>query len=200
MRDTTLAGAVTGRETIVKQAGLVLGGSLFIAIAAQVMVPFYPVPMTLQTLAVLIVGLSFGARLGALTLCAYLAEGAMGLPVFAGGMAAPALIGPTAGFLFGFVLMAWAAGLAADRGLARGPVSTALAAVAASALLYLPGVAWPMALAELAGISGKWVGSSSDAIWTHWIAPFLLGDAVKALVAPMVLWGGWKAVRARSRG
>ncbi|MBZ0122534.1 MAG: biotin transporter BioY [Roseovarius sp.] len=197
MRETTLAGAVIGRETLVKQAGLVLGGSLLIALAAQVSVPFYPVPMTLQTLAILIVGLGFGARLGALTLLAYLAEGAMGLPVFAGGMAAPALIGPTAGFLAGFVLMAWLAGLAADRGLTRGPVSTALVALAVSAILYIPGVAWPMAVAELAGIGGKWVGSSADAIWTHWVAPFLLGDAVKAAVAAMVMWGGWKAVRAR---
>jgi len=197
MRDTTLAGALIGRETIVKQAGLVLGGSLFIALAAQVMVPFYPVPMTLQTLAILIVGLSFGARLGAATLLAYLAEGAMGLPVFAGGMAAPALIGPTAGFLVGFVLMAWLAGLAADRGLTRGPVSTALVALVASAIIYIPGVAWPMAVAEVAGISGKWVGSSADAIWTYWVAPFLLGDAVKAVIAAMVLWGGWKAVSAR---
>lgn len=197
MRDTTLAGAVIGRETIVKQAGLVLGGSLFIALAAQVMVPFYPVPMTLQTLAILIVGLTFGARMGAATLLAYLAEGAMGLPVFAGGMAAPALIGPTAGFLVGFVLMAWLAGLAADRGLTRGPVSTALVALVASAIIYIPGVAWPMAVAEIAGIGGNWVGSSADAIWTYWVAPFLLGDAVKAVIAAMVLWGGWKAVSAR---
>lgn len=197
MRDTTLAGALIGRETIVKQAGLVLGGSLFIALAAQVLVPFYPVPMTLQTLAILIVGLTFGARLGAATLLAYLAEGAMGLPVFAGGMAAPALIGPTAGFLVGFVVMAWLAGLAADRGLTRGPVSTALVALVASAIIYIPGVAWPMAVAEIAGISGKWVGSSADAIWTYWVAPFLLGDAVKAVIAAMVLWGGWKAVSAR---
>jgi len=194
MRDTTLAGAVIGRETLLKQAGLVLGGSLFIALAAQVSVPFYPVPLTLQTLAILIVGLSFGARLGAATLLAYLAEGAMGLPVFAGGGSAPALLGPTAGFLFGFVLMAWLAGLAADRGLARGMVSTALVGVAVSAILYIPGVAWPMALAEVAGMTGKWVGSSADAIWTWWVSPFLLGDAVKAVLAAMVVAGGWKAL------
>ena len=197
MRDTTLARAAIGRDTLFKQAALVLGGSLFIALAAQVSVPFYPVPMTLQTLAILIVGLTFGARLGALTLVAYLAEGAMGLPVFAGGMSAPALIGPTAGFLFGFVAMAWLAGLAADRGLARGVLPTALVGVAVSALLYIPGVAWPMALAEIAGLGGKWVGSSADVIWSFWVSPFLLGDAVKAVIAAMVVAGGWKALRAR---
>ncbi|KZY48459.1 biotin transporter BioY [Roseovarius sp. HI0049] len=153
--------------------------------------------MTLQTLAILIVGLTFGARLGAVTLAAYLAQGAMGLPVFANGASALALIGPTAGFLYGFVLMAWVAGFAADRGLTRGVVSTALVALVASAVLYIPGVAWPMAVAELAGIGGKWVGTSAAALWSGWVAPFLLGDVVKAVIAAMVVTGGWKAVQAR---
>ena len=194
MRDTTLAGAVIGQSTLLKQAALVLGGSLFIAMAAQVSVPFYPVPLTMQTLAILIVGLTFGARLGAATLVAYLAEGAIGLPVFANGGSAPALIGPTAGFLFGFVLMAWLAGLAADRGLTRNVVSTAIVGVVVSAILYIPGVAWPMAVAEMAGMTGKWVGSSADVIWSYWVSPFLLGDVVKAVIAAMVVTAGWKLV------
>lgn len=197
MRETVLSKAVIGRDSLITKTALVLGGSLFIALAAQISVPFYPVPMTLQTLAILIVGLTFGARLGALTLAAYLAEGAMGLPVFANGHSAPALLGPTAGFLFGFVLMAWLAGLAAERGLARGVVSTAIAGIVISALLYIPGVAWPMAVAEAAGLTGKWVGSSADTIWTYWVSPFLLGDAVKAVIAAMVVAGGWKALKGR---
>lgn len=197
MRDTTLARAVIGRDSLLKQAALVLGGTLFIALAAQVSIPFYPVPLTLQTLAILIVGLTFGARLGALTLATYLAEGAMGLPVFANGASAPALFGPTAGFLFGFVLMAWLAGLAADRGLARGVVSTAIVGLVVSAILYIPGVAWPMAVAEVAGLTGKWVGSSVDVIWTYWVSPFLLGDAVKAVIAAMLVSAGWKAVQSK---
>ncbi|MEQ8897544.1 MAG: biotin transporter BioY [Roseovarius sp.] len=197
MRDTTLAGAVIGHDSLLKQAALVLGGTMFIALAAQVSIPFFPVPLTLQTLAILIVGLTFGARLGAVTLAAYLAQGAMGLPVFANGASALALIGPTAGFLYGFVLMAWVAGFAADRGLTRGVVSTALVALVASAVLYIPGVAWPMAVAELAGIGGKWVGTSAGALWSGWVAPFLLGDVVKAVIAAMVVTGGWKAVQSR---
>ena len=90
--------------------GLIIAGTAILALAAKVQVPFWPVPMTLQTLAVLIVGLTFGARMGAVTLLAYLAEGASGLPVFAGGMNGVAFAGPTAGFLVGFVLMAWVAG------------------------------------------------------------------------------------------
>ncbi len=197
MRDTVLSKAIIGSDTFLKKAALVLGGSLFIALAAQVSVPFYPVPLTMQTLAILIVGLTFGSRLGALTLIAYLAEGAMGLPVFANGGSAPALIGPTAGFLFGFVGVAYLAGLAVEKGLARGVVTTALAGIVISALLYIPGVAWPMAVAEMFGATGKWVGSSADVIWTYWVSPFLLGDAVKAVIAAMVVWGGWKALEAR---
>ncbi|MBC7132796.1 MAG: biotin transporter BioY [Roseovarius sp.] len=187
MRAQVLTQAVIGHDTMLRKAGLVLGGSLFIAAAAQVSVPFFPVPLTLQTLAVLIVGLTFGARLGAATLLAYLAEGAMGLPVFAGAQSAASLVGPTAGFLYGFVAMAWLAGLAVERGIARGPVSTALVGVAVSALLYIPGLAWP-ALA---------MGKALPDLWAYWMAPFLLGDVVKAVIAAMVVWGGWSALRTR---
>lgn len=187
MRAQTLTQAAIGHEGLVRKAGLVLGGSLFIALAAQVSVPFFPVPLTLQTLAVLIVGLTFGSRLGAATLLAYLAEGAMGLPVFAGGMNGASLVGPTAGFLYGFVGMAWLAGFVVERGLARGVVTTALCGVVISALLYIPGLAWP-ALA---------LGKSMPDLWAYWMAPFLLGDVVKAVIAAMAVWGGWKTVAAR---
>ena len=190
MVDTVLGRSATGRAAFLKMALLALGGTALIALSAQVSVPFYPVPMTLQTLVILIVGLTFGARLGAATLALYLAEGAMGLPVFAGGASAPALIGPTAGFLFGFAGMAWLAGLAADRSLARGFVTTALCCVVIAGLLYLPGAAWPMAVAELTGVSGKWVGVSATHVWASWVSPFLFGDVIKAVVAAMVVSGG----------
>lgn len=196
-RDTVLGKALVGSEALGWKAAMVLGGSLFIAVAAQISVPMIPVPMTLQTLAILIVGLTFGARLGAATLIAYLAEGAMGLPVFAGGKSTLALVGPTAGFLVGFVMMAWLAGLAAERGLARGVLGTALTGIVVSVLLYVPGVAWPMAFAGVFGIEGGWVGSSGDAIWTYWVSPFLLGDALKAVIAALVVSGGWAALKAR---
>uniref|UniRef100_UPI003B522CFE biotin transporter BioY n=1 Tax=Roseovarius indicus TaxID=540747 RepID=UPI003B522CFE len=196
MVDTVLGRSATGRAAFLKMALLALGGTAFIALSAQVSVPFYPVPMTLQTLAILIVGLTFGARLGAATLALYLAEGAMGLPVFAGGASAPALIGPTAGFLFGFAGMAWLVGLAADRGLARGFVMRALCCVVIAGLLYIPGVAWPMAVADMAGASGRWAGVSAEQVWTSWVSPFLLGDMIKAIVAALLVCGGrpiWKA-------
>jgi biotin transport system substrate-specific component len=187
-RDTTLSAALLGPATIWKQAALVIGGSLLIALSAQVSVPMIPVPMTLQTLAVLLVGLVYGSRLGALTLLAYLAEGAAGLPVFANGSAGIAhLAGPTAGFLWGFVAMAWLAGYAVERGIARGFLPTAAVAIAVSALLYLPGVLW-LAHATPLDLQGALKAG---------MLPFLLGDAVKAVIAALVVSGGWAALRAR---
>ncbi|NCQ23537.1 MAG: biotin transporter BioY [Rhodobacteraceae bacterium CG17_big_fil_post_rev_8_21_14_2_50_63_15] len=187
MNDRVLSTAVIGQDSWLRKAGLVLGGSFLIALAAQVSVPFYPVPMTLSTLAILFVGLSFGSRLGAVTLLAYLAEGAIGLPVFANGMNGAAFFGPTAGFLIGFVGMAWLAGLAVEKGLARGPVATSLCTIGISALLYLPGLAWPATM----------MGKTWDALWSGWMAPFLLGDTVKAVLAALIVSGIWTIVKSR---
>lgn len=181
-------------QSLLSKGLMVLAGTLFIAIAAQVSVPFFPVPLTLQTLAILIVGLTFGSRMGAVTLLTYLAEGAMGLPVFANGANTAALMGPTAGFLFGFVGVAYLAGLAVEKGLARGVVSTAIVGIVVSALLYVPGAAWPMGVAGAFGVEAGWVGTSAAKIWAGWVSPFLLGDAVKAVIAAMVVAGGRKAL------
>ncbi|QFT92725.1 Biotin transporter BioY [Roseovarius sp. THAF9] len=186
MADTVLSKAVIGHEGLTKKLGLVIGGSLFIAMAAQVSMG-WPVPMSLQTLAILIVGLTFGSQLGLATLVTYLGYGAMGLPVFANGGATASLFGPTAGFLYGFVLMAYLAGLAVEKGVARGVVSTALVGMALSAMIYIPGLAWPALV----------MGKTVPELWAGWMAPFLLGDAVKAVIAAMVVWGGWKALQAR---
>lgn len=194
----TLTQAAFGKRSLLANAALVLGGSLFIAMAAQISVPFFPVPMTLQTLAILIVGLTFGSRLGALTLLAYLAEGAMGLPVFAKAMNGAAFFGPTAGFLVGFVGLAWLVGYAAEKGIARGVVPTALVCIVASALLYIPGLAWPMAVASATGIDASWVGQDFVSYyWAYFMKPFLIGDAVKAVIAALVVTGGWAALKAR---
>lgn len=194
----TLSKALVRSQSRLTQVALVLGGSLFIALAAQVSVPMIPVPMTLQTLAVLLVGFAYGARLGVATLIAYLAEGAVGLPVFAQGMNGIAFFGPTAGFLAGFVVMAAIAGLAADRGV-KGFVASAAVALAASAFIYLPGVLWAMSLAELAGIdTAKWGADTFAMIWQYYMAPFLIGDTVKAVLAALIVTGGWAALKGRN--
>ena len=184
----TLIQASFGASSVVGKALIVLAGSVLIAVGAQVSVPMLPVPMTLQTLAVVLVGLTAGSRLGAGAVLAYLAEGAVGLPVFAGGGAGLAwLAGPTAGFLWGFVALAFAAGLLAERGLARGLVGTFLGVAAISALLYVPGALWLTAATPL---------DLSGAV-SRGMVPFLLGDAVKAAVAALIVTGGWSALRNR---
>lgn len=160
---------------------MVLAGTALIALAARASVG-WPVPMTLQGLAILVVGFTYGARLGTVTLLTYLAQGAAGLPVFAGGGAGLAyMMGPTGGFLLGFVAMAFIAGLAADRGIAKYFVGTLAAGVVASAFIYLPGLAWPAAM----------MGKSWDVLWTHWMSPFLMGDVIKAAIAALVVTGAW---------
>jgi len=184
----TLLAATLQTRPLARAALAILGGSALIALGAQVAVPMWPVPLTLQTLAVVLVGLTAGARLGAGAVLAYLAQGAAGLPVFSGGAAGAAwLVGPTAGFLWGFVAMAWLAGLAVERGLARGFVSTLVAVLAISAALYIPGTLWLTAATpfDLAGAV------------TAGALPFLPGDTVKALIAALVVTGAWNALKAR---
>ena len=177
------------RSTLAK-ALIVLGGSALIALGAQVSVPMFPVPMTLQTLAILVVGLTAGSRLGAGAVLAYLAQGAAGLPVFAGGAAGLApFMGPTAGYLFGFVGMAWLAGFAVERGIARGALATALVALAVSLMLYVPGVLW------LDAATGLDLAGAAQA----GMVPFLVGDAVKAVIASLIVTGGWAALGKRAR-
>jgi biotin transport system substrate-specific component len=119
-----------------------------------------------------------------MTVLAYLAEGAMGLPVFAnGGAGLPYMMGPTGGFLMGFVLMAGLAGLVSDYGLSRNVMATVGVGLVASALVYVPGLAWP----ALAG--AEWT-----TLWASWAAPFLLGDVVKAVIVALVVSGGLRAL------
>ena len=190
MAQQTLLQASIGTQSMLTKLLAVLGGSAVIALGAQVSVPMLPVPMTLQTLAVLMVGLTAGSRLGAAAVVTYLAEGAMGLPVFsAGGAGAAYLAGPTGGFLIGFVAMAYAAGLLAERGVARGFFGTALGVAAISALLYVPGLLWLTAVTPL---------DLGGAV-SRGMLPFLAGDLVKSVVAALIVTGAWTALRARRR-
>lgn len=195
----TLLSATLGQEGLLRKALLVIGGTIFIALAARISVPMIPVPMTLGTLAILMVGFSFGSRMGAITLLAYLAEGAAGLPVFSPttAMGPAAFAGPTGGFLLGYVAMAWAAGFAAERGLAKTFLGTAISAIVISALLYVPGIAWPMLVANTFGFEAGWIGQGADYYWTYFMSAFLIGDAVKAVVAALVVTGGWAALSRR---
>ncbi len=186
MSDAVLSKAVVGHDGIVKKVGLVLAGSILLSIVAQLSVG-WPVPMSLQGLAILVIGFTYGSRLAVATLVTYLAYGAMGLPVFSNGGSLPSLYGPTAGFLYGFVAMAWLAGLAADKGVSRSVLGMIIVGFAASLLIYVPGLAWPAAA----------MGKTLPELWAGWMSPFLVGDAIKAVIAAMVVAGGWQIVKAR---
>ncbi|SFM73693.1 biotin transport system substrate-specific component [Thioclava dalianensis] len=182
----TLSKALVGSSSLPTRAAMVLGGTAFLAAASQVSVPMFPVPMTLQTLAVLTLGLTFGMRMGMLTVIAWLAEGFAGLPVLANGGATASFFGPTAGFLMGFVAMVAVAGFAADRG-AKSILSMSLAGLIATAVLYIPGLAYPALV----------LGKSMPELLSGWAQPFLMGDLVKAVLAALIVSGGWKMLAER---
>ena len=181
-----LAFAQKNNKKLLKNISLVVLGTVFIALSAQVIVPFVPVPVTLQTLAVLMIGLSFGSKLGLATVFTYLLEGAVGLPVFAGGASTLALIGPTAGFLFGFLLMVYVAGLARDLQVTSF-FATSFFTLLASMLLYIPGIIWPLLIAEFLGIKAGWANLPVSKIMSGFIAPFILIDIVKSFVAALLV-------------
>ncbi len=134
-----MALALPARHGALRIAGLALLGSWLLAASAQVSVPMWPVPATLQSLVVLLLGALGGPALGLASVAAYLAQGAAGLPFFANGTGGPAvLVGPTAGYLLGFAMAAWVAGLA--RG--RGAWTQAGVLLGAHLVLFVPGVAW----------------------------------------------------------
>lgn len=172
---------------LVRQVGLVLAGSWLLALLAQpeIPLPFSPVPITLQTLGVLLIGALLGPQLAIWSLLLYLSQGLAGLPVFSGGGAGPAhLLGPTGGFLWSFPLAAglvgWLFGAGADQSFGR-----ALGAMLAGNLvIYLCGAAW--LAVSLPGVDfGRAVSLG--------VVPFLLGDLIKAVTAASALpWLGRK--------
>lgn len=174
-----------GRVTWVRNALAIIAGSMLLTLSAKAAIPFYPVPMTLQTLVVLALGMVLGPRLGAAAVLAYLAQGALGLPVFAGtpekGIGLAYMLGTTGGYLLGFVVAAYATGLLAERRWDRSVLTTVAAMVIGNAIIYLFGLAW------LGSIVG-W-----DKPLLAWgVIPFLLGDLAKILIAAAVLPSLWK--------
>lgn len=186
-----LAQALWPRRSLGRDLALALGGSLFVALTAQAALPlpFTPVPLTLQTLGVLLVGAALGSRLGLWALLAYLAQGALGLPVFAGGTGGLAkLLGPTGGFLLAFPLAAWLVGALVERfGLDRGFLGTLSAMLLGNALLYLAGLPW-LAVWLLGAGQAQGLG----ALLAMGLLPFLPGDLLKALLAALLLPAAWR--------
>jgi biotin transport system substrate-specific component len=148
------------------------------------------VPLTMQTFVVLVIGMAYGPRLGTATLVLYLAEGAVGLPVFSGtpekGIGLAYMMGTTGGYLLGFVLAAALCGWLAERGWDRRMATTALAMLLGNIVIYVPGLLW---LGSLLG----W-----DKPILEWgLTPFLYGDLAKLALATAVLPVVWRLVKRR---
>lgn len=175
-----LASHFLGERNLAVKALVALAGTLLLAISAKIQVPFYPVPVTMQTLVVLMLGMTLGSRLAFATLALYLAEGMAGLPVFAGtpekGIGLAYMMGPTGGYLLGYLIAATLTGWLAERGLDRSLPKAALALVLGNVAIYVPGVLW------LGAVIG-W----DKPVLAYGLTPFLLGDALKLALGACLL-------------
>jgi biotin transport system substrate-specific component len=171
-------------------AFLAFAGALAITIAAKVQVPFWPVPMTLQTLAIFAIASAFGMRLAIATLALYLLQGAAGFPVFAGtpekGIGLLYMAGPTGGYLVGFLVMAGIAGWAADRGWSRNPLKLGAAMLAGEAFMLVLGALW---LGYLFG---------SDKILAYGVGPFIVTDLIKLAIAACLVPAIWPLLQRKA--
>jgi biotin transport system substrate-specific component len=170
-----------------RDAILIVLGTLLVAALAQVKfpLPFTPVPLTGQTFAVLLIGAALGSARAAVSMMLYIALGALGLPVFAGGAAGVAyLSGATLGYLAGFVLAAYVIGLLSERGLERSWRTSILPFLIGTIIIYACGVSWLTIV----------LGSLSKAV-TAGVLPFLVGDVIKLVAAAIVMPAAWRLVK-----
>jgi len=174
------------RSAVFYDIALVIGGSFLIALFAQlkVLLPFSPIPVTAQTFAVLMIGALYGANRGSLSALAYIIEGALGLPIFAFGGGFVELLGPTGGYLIGFIPAAYLTGYLAQKGWDRRIGTTILAMIFGNIIIYTFGLVW---LSRLIGIS--------KSILSVGLYPFIAGDLVKIVLAAAVLPAGWKLLK-----
>ena len=185
-------GATSGLGLVAKRVALVIAGVMALAISAKIAVPMWPVPITMGTFAVLTLGAAYGPRLGLATIMAYMLVGVMGFDVFAGSSAESHglayMMGSTGGYLVGYVLATLALGVLARMGWDRSAGNMAGAMLIGNALIYVPGL---VGLGLLYGF---------DKPLLAWgLTPFLVGDAVKLVLAAMILPAAWKLV-GRARG
>ncbi|MGL4231286.1 MAG: biotin transporter BioY [Casimicrobium sp.] len=186
----TLANALLPAQTtngrVARGVLLALVGALLLTVSAKTQIPFWPVPMTMQTYVVLVLGMAYGARLGVATVGLYLMLGAMGLPVFAGtpekGVGLSYMLGPTGGYLVGFLVGAWLCGKLAARGFDRGFLKTLIAMSIGHAVIFVFGVAW---LAQLMAI---------EKAFTAGVAPFWAATIAKTLLGVVTLPVAWKFI------
>ena len=187
----TLAGAVwpasAGQTEWVRRAVLVIGGTAILALSAQLKIPLGPVPFTMQTFVVLVMGMVYGRHLAAATLVLYLGEGAMGLPVFANGGGIAYFTGPTAGFLLAFLAAAVLLGNLAERGWGRTFASTIAAMLIGTAVIFAGGLAW---LGYVIGFE--------KAVAVGFV-PFIFSESAKIILAALVMPTCWRLIRSKDK-
>ena len=191
IRTDTLMGAALAPLDSTRTAGLVIVFSLFIAACAQFTIPVGAVPITGQSFAVLLTGALLGSRLGAAAVIAYLVEGAVGLPFFAGGGSGIVrFLGPTAGYLVAFPAAAFITGAFAEHGWDK-RYATAVAAMAiGSAVIFLGGWAWYSILTNTPPVAAFQLA----------VLPFLPGDVIKIALGAAVLPTGWALLKRKASG
>lgn len=165
-------------HSLALKIGAVIAANILLIASAKVQIAFWPVPMTMQTLVVVGLGLALGFRLGLAAIGLYLIEGMLGFPVFAGtperGIGLAYMVGPTGGYLIGFALATAMIGLMADRGFARGLVGTTIAVLLGHVVILAAGAAW---LASIGGWQMAWLAGT---------LPFLPGTALKSAIAALL--------------
>jgi biotin transport system substrate-specific component len=165
-------------------------GTLLITICAKLSVQIGLVPVTLQSFAIAALAAAFGLRIGVATVALYLLEGAVGLPVFAGMSAGiPYLMGPTGGFLIGFLLLAAIVGYAADRGASGKPLTLFAAMLVGDAVLFVLGFAWLLFMAGQA----QWIDQANvvASAFAKAVQPFIVWDILKMALAALTVTGAW---------
>lgn len=173
--DISTLEAIAG-GSLAKKAAIVVGGSIFLAVLSQIAVPFFPVAMTLQTLAVMLIGVTFGFRLATATVVLYILEAAAGLPVFTGFANMAELIAKpyTSGYIAGFLVAAGVMGFMADRGVTKGWIGMIATLLVGEVIIFALGIA---VLAYLIGV---------EASLQAGLYPFLLGEALKFVLAALI--------------
>ncbi len=186
----TLSATLWPAKGMTRNIALAIAGSLALWASAKLSVPFFPVPMTMQTFMVLAIGAAFGWRLGAATVILYLVEGATGLPVFSNsperGIGLAYMAGPTGGYLVGFVLAAMTSGWLAEKGADRNVFAMFCAMLLGALVIYLPGILW------LSGFTGM-----EKAISLGFV-PFVLADIFKAGLAAAIFPAIWSLMSSKA--
>lgn len=182
---TIIQQAIGLKPSLVTKVLLAIVGSLALWAAAKISIPFYPVPMTMQTFVVLVIGMSYGWKLGGMTIILYIMEGALGLPVFSGtperGIGIAYILGPTGGYLAGFLLSAVTVGWLAEHGWDRKITSTLAAMTLGTSIIFASGLIW------LGAVIG-W----DKPILALGLTPFILAAILKIALATATLPLTWK--------